>query len=471
MSPVVLADYRSEYNSTLWGTWPPSIPLIFCRDYYNNQLTNSTEFDKWGSACAATVMALLPSLIAFGPLKVADIGLLIHLNAPLGIISAAFTFGFPVDKLSTNRATVYTAKQLMKIDPLLPSPNVPTGIGIVEEARNVTVDLGVVKRKAFEHHRPRHIVVHSVLSLYLFLQLTGVNILVSILPLWDIIYFLWACPQFGAVIFGCWLLVTIIVGGFIRAYFESIQSKTTEILYVSPQKGLRDIGRQTLGSSFWGRILSPHPMIIILRSAKQDQPQNFRTSYLIGTFQLFWLCFVSFMFGSTYGGGLFFTLFMVLTFALVIAVVRVVSIEACGWMEKRLDVVIIEYADEWEKVTIQSHLKEMHEVLIESFAPPSEISRFLQRESTRFANGRELTIHRSCVLRAWRCFLYLSVAVLLIAVIALPIGTSILMADMLPAFIDLEDREFFAPVWKPALAVSFALFGLYHVDMVVNVLW
>ncbi|KAF8466308.1 hypothetical protein BDZ91DRAFT_763133 [Kalaharituber pfeilii] len=52
-------------------------------------------------------MALIPALLAFGPLKTCNIGLLSALDGPLGFIAAGFTFGLPVNQLSlTDHAMV-----------------------------------------------------------------------------------------------------------------------------------------------------------------------------------------------------------------------------------------------------------------------------------------------------------------------------------------------------------------------------
>ena len=121
--PVLGANSTDSYenwNETLhlkfvrpiWGLWG-SEPWR-CKDWYNEQLNNATEADKVASSAASTIMALLPSLLAFSPIVTTKIGLLRTLSYTQGFIAAAFTFGLPVQQLEimTSRS-VTSIKKLM----------------------------------------------------------------------------------------------------------------------------------------------------------------------------------------------------------------------------------------------------------------------------------------------------------------------------------------------------------------------
>lgn len=109
-------------------------------------------------------------------------------------------------------------------------------------------------------------------------------------------------------------------------------------------------------------------MIIILRH-NGAVGEKFRKSYAIGIFQLIWLCFVSFLFGSTYGGTLFHSLAFICTFVLVVALTRAASIEVCAWMVTKLDVVIIECATPEHKTQVEKAINEMPGTFVEVFPP------------------------------------------------------------------------------------------------------
>ncbi|KAI5803967.1 hypothetical protein DFH27DRAFT_553488 [Peziza echinospora] len=94
----------------------------------------------------------------------------------------------------------------------------------------------------------------------------------------------------------------------------------------------------------WYRLSTPHPMVVILRPSEQFVvPRNPLITFFIGYLQLIWLGLVSILFGSTAGGTLVYTLAFVAAFVTTVAVARALGIYFCYWLEKQLDVQVLEY--------------------------------------------------------------------------------------------------------------------------------
>ena len=272
-------DDNHGYDSDIWGTWyPENYNLMNCRKDYNLILLNSTEYDKWGSAIAATIMALVPTLLAFGPLKTAQIGRLMQLAAPLGFCAAAFTFGFPIDELCTNNAEVITMEQLRtKCEP---EGNDGTGTGAAAASQSGTGSatgmyntppignsshrLTIVSRvfsedkgavtattkpkpistintkeitetiiKRLSEKRPRRVVVNAVRALFVLLQVLPIGLLFVAIPSWEILALFWLCPGKGAMLLGLWLWASVFIIGLLRGYYQSWTSGIEHIIHVS----------------------------------------------------------------------------------------------------------------------------------------------------------------------------------------------------------------------------------------------
>ncbi|KAG0125522.1 hypothetical protein HOY82DRAFT_616380 [Tuber indicum] len=86
---------------TGWGFGNSDFRWTTCLSDYDHYLDNSTEMDKWASAVATTLMTVLPSLIAFSPLKTADIQTLYYLDVVVALITCGFTLFFRVDSWTT----------------------------------------------------------------------------------------------------------------------------------------------------------------------------------------------------------------------------------------------------------------------------------------------------------------------------------------------------------------------------------
>lgn len=122
-------------------------------------------------------------------------------------------------------------------------------------------------------------------------------------------------------------------------------------------------------SLFFRRQLSRHAMIVILRPTEEVNPPSTWTplfDVLRGYLQAIMLIFLTFIFGSTYSGDLFYTLVFVVVFTTLMVISRTYSIYFCWWMEKALDVTVIEYDTLEELEAIRTALTRIPSTLVES---------------------------------------------------------------------------------------------------------
>ena len=326
-------------ESSFWGLW--GAESWQCEPLYNQILEETSEFNKWGSNSASTIMALLPSLMAFAPVITANIGFLCHLSPTQGFIAAAFTFGLPVRQLDTRKLETIRVKDLL-VDLKLRPDNV-----LRPFTEMVDILLAPIKDKALRTGRPRNISVLSLRYLLGYVQVMLIFVMLVFVPDIDTFYPMWLCQNWGNVVFSLWLGATFTLVGWWRAKFERDSFKGDEVIYIS-----KDLGTGINQQSIKG-YLEPHPMIIILRPSDNVQINHQHTHYFIGIFQLFWICFLSFLFSSTIGGTLFSTLIMVVVFIAVVAVSRGLSILSCWLAQKYLDLRVIEYDNLQEKKMMQ----------------------------------------------------------------------------------------------------------------------
>ncbi|KAG0634965.1 hypothetical protein HOY80DRAFT_483877 [Tuber brumale] len=91
----------SMTGSPGWGFGNSAYGRLSCQLDYSYFLSSSSEADKWASGVATTLMTILPSLIAFGPLKTADTQTLYYLDALVALVTCGFTLLFRVDTWTT----------------------------------------------------------------------------------------------------------------------------------------------------------------------------------------------------------------------------------------------------------------------------------------------------------------------------------------------------------------------------------
>ena len=292
--------------------------------------------------------------MAFAPIITANIGFLCHLSTTQGFIAAGFTFGLPVRQLDTWKRVSVKANNLI-VNPQSCQENLRP---FSEMAGTL---LAPIKHTALLSKRPRPIWVQIICFFLGGVQAMLIWCLLIVVPDIDSFYLIWLCPNWGYVVFSLWLGATFTVLGWLRARFERDSFEGDEVIYITvPNTG-----------NYWRRLLDPHPMIIILRpsnDASEREPSwtnRLHTHYWVGIFQLFWLCFLSFLFSSTIGGSLFWTLIMVVAFIAIVGMSRGLSILACWLAQKYLDVRVIEYENLQEKKMMQRLLGGLPGVLVD----------------------------------------------------------------------------------------------------------
>ena len=328
-----------------------------CDSWYNRELVATTEFDKWDSNAATTIMALLPTLMAFAPIITANIGFLCHLSTAQGFVAAAFTFGLPVSQLDTWDKARIKVKELLGGLPLC-HENASTVLRPFSET--VDILLPQIKDTALLLKRPRYIWVQVLRFVFGLIQAILIWLLFFYVPEIDTFNLIWVCPGWGSLVFSAWLGVTFIILGWLRARFERDSFEGGEVIYISPSSDY-----------YWRKFLDPHPMIVILRpsnDASEKEPcwtNYLYTKYFMGMFQLFWLCVLSFILSSTIGGTLFRTLIMVVAFIAIVGVSRGLGILVCWLAQRYLDLRVIEYDNLKEKKMVQRLLGGMTDVLVD----------------------------------------------------------------------------------------------------------
>ena len=347
-------------NISIWGMWGPGESWC-CENLYNEAIGESSEFNKAGSNTASTIMALLPPLISFAPVSTTNIGFLCYLSTTQGFIAAVFTFGLPVHQLDTWRWATIRVKDLLA-NPQLGDNDVVT-IRLFSKIADIL--LAPIKNMALHPRRPRRILVLALRFIFAYTQAILILLVLSYVPRIDSFYLIWLCPDWGKVVFGLWLGITFILMGWWRAKYERDSFEGEEVIYISEANA-------TLGTgSYWRRLQNPYPMIVILHPSNDARErQRYQANlpwihYLIGMLQLLWICFLSFLFSSTFGGTLFRTLLMVVTFITVVGLSRGVSILACWAAQKYLHLKIIEYDDLGEKMMMQRFLGGLPGALID----------------------------------------------------------------------------------------------------------
>ena len=140
------------------------------------------------------------------------------------------------------------------------------------------------------------------------------------------------------------------------------------------------------------RSLDPHPMVVILRPSEQFQvPQHPGVTFLLGYIQLCWLCALSFLFGSTVAGTLYLTLKFVITFVSTVAAARALSIFLCWWLEKALDVLVIEYETAEEQIAAKTAICSAGMVVIPDEPEQRQILVESKTGFYRYCKGYRLT--------------------------------------------------------------------------------
>lgn len=427
----MITEEDAQFNSTkvnfvppgtkveqIWGMWGPK-PWA-CEAWYNHVLGNTTQFDQAGSNSASTIMALLPSMLAFAPIVTAKIGLLRHLSLSQGFIAAAFTFGLPVQQLevmatrsvtsvkellgnfedalshyganggpipptnstppnhppatsssntqNANQAIRLTSAEAMpsssgtqqRLDPTPSFHNDPKSFNNTAEGA-----LSPIKQTLFDRKRPPRILVHLLMYIFSVIHLTLAWCLVVIILFIDPSNIIWLCPENGGLIVAMWLLGVFSIVGFMRVRFESKVFAATEVIYISEAS-------KTMGAGYWKRIWFPQPMVVIVRPSPNGTSdsdghriRSLKVIYFIGILQLCWIMFLSFFFSSAIGGALFRTLLTVSTFILAVASSRGLSILTHWLTERYIGLKVIEYDDLQELRVMQRFIGALSGVLVE----------------------------------------------------------------------------------------------------------
>ncbi|KAF8453207.1 hypothetical protein BDZ91DRAFT_853256 [Kalaharituber pfeilii] len=309
-----------------------------CESTYNRYLEESRESAKWAAGAASTLMALIPALLAFGPLKTCNIGLLSALDGPLGFIAAGFTFGLPVNQLSltdhamvvfqrkdhlegsgsppAHRYQMFRGNQVTQSSesgaPAEETPPTNTD-DTVEQPANATLapmaaarlpsstysladNIMDVIQSQWEARGQRSRLAMALLTagiIYIQLFLFLICILVSFNADYHLLF--WLCPIASAHAIYWVLIGSFVLMGFARCFYELRHfQKTASVIYVNPllvtevninsNTKLRLIG--TPGERYTARWFS---CLASLLRAKHDPPQTQRAKWRLRVTQAWFL--------------------------------------------------------------------------------------------------------------------------------------------------------------------------------------
>ncbi|KAF8462165.1 hypothetical protein BDZ91DRAFT_784608 [Kalaharituber pfeilii] len=253
---------------------------VRCEEGNNLYLEASTEYDKWASAAASTLMALIPTFLAFGPVKTSNIGLLMTLYAPLGCIAAAFTFGLPVTQtlIAEQAKTVLKAQDCLKASSYQPSAqrqspmaindgvqsseaslssedvdtNLPRRQAVTEQVAGAMspslLDDGLVStihmhaneleiligQKMDTKDRKSRFMVVVAKTLFLHLEILFIFLCISFPYLLDDHMFVWLCPRKSKLVLVFTITGALVLVGTIRALYERQALRAASISFITP---------------------------------------------------------------------------------------------------------------------------------------------------------------------------------------------------------------------------------------------
>ncbi|KAG0129043.1 hypothetical protein HOY82DRAFT_611236 [Tuber indicum] len=355
-----------------WGFGGPDFHWTPCISGHNNYLDSSTEMDKWASGVATTLMTVLPSMIAFSPLKTADIQTLYYLDVLATLITCGFTLFFRVDSWTTLRKG-----KIWNVTDILCKIDIDA---IYYHTRSRRQDSSIPDRITSAQSSSSNVISEN----------TGVALESgnpSPLPAVDI-----DIPRLKRLYERGKLEKLQQVAFCTSALPEGIEFGSMSTAGIQNQPGQNEALKQQQRPSWrlphlfqitfkilsieWERLNKPHPMVLVIRPSRDPSQQKVNMHWLSGYLQVLHLGGVSFLFGSIALSSLFLTLGFVATFVSAVAFSRLASINLCAWLEKRLGLTIIEYRTEREWVAIWFVLNSMPGCLVES-----------KNSSYRYANG------------------------------------------------------------------------------------
>lgn len=107
-------DFASRLNDPYHtGVHGVGVP-VECRRRFNMFLDGSSQYDQIGMSVSTTLMALVPTLLSFAPLPMAEIRSLLYFNTELALLTAAMTLGLYNKGTSTlKKRNLLTVKELV----------------------------------------------------------------------------------------------------------------------------------------------------------------------------------------------------------------------------------------------------------------------------------------------------------------------------------------------------------------------
>lgn len=220
-----------------------------CEAKINKVLQDTSEYNKWGSTVATTIISLLPALLSFAPLPTANIRDLLYLSPTAACFTAAATLGLPVRTFSPlSKSRVISAKSLLSdgltaavygIQPLSPGVmHQPIGMELLhrwyrpDAINNVLFQL---QKKGFALSRNASIMkVVGLIFLFGCVQSVLFMMLFTYFRWIDSIYFIWMCEQTSRWVYFWGIYIALLVPGIILTFLGSTFANKQEVFHLTP---------------------------------------------------------------------------------------------------------------------------------------------------------------------------------------------------------------------------------------------
>lgn len=221
-----------------------------CEAKINKVLQDTSEYNKWGSTVATTIISLLPALLSFAPLPTANIRDLLYLSPTAACFTAATTLGLPVRTFSPLSKSRITRAKDLRSDGLIAAAygtqalsrrvmhQQPTGMESFyrwyrPDATNNTFFQFQRKGLLLSRNAP---IIKVVGCIFMFgcLQSLICLTLFTYLRSIDSIYLIWMCEQASGWMYFGGVLAMLLVSGVVLTLAESTFANPQEVFHLTP---------------------------------------------------------------------------------------------------------------------------------------------------------------------------------------------------------------------------------------------
>jgi hypothetical protein len=178
---------------------------------FEKGLNRTSEYDKWGSTVATTILTLLPTILTYAPLPSADINELYCLDRSMAFWASAMTFALPIE---FKRITPPGHKRYLKARDLLAETNGPQSLSDFHFAYRTSRTLKAIQTAVCDSKPPIPTYKAMLVACgFIFIQASLLPVVSSLVWNLDTFSLIWLCPDQTFFVIQTWLYgVSVIVG-------------------------------------------------------------------------------------------------------------------------------------------------------------------------------------------------------------------------------------------------------------------